>query len=853
MSTGQEHGRERGPEQRTADTRATPRTRARLGPLPRPLALALLGVWAVASLFALVQLFVGSSPWSGATEGMIPSEHRSPSGRPLALLRVDLQALEQAASPGEQTDPVTDALTDPATILAEAGFAIEEALGQRRVPLAPPRTEITRWLDAHALYLLPIETHAALAERLSDASMLAEVRGLEARLSSPLFVVSGEQPRRDPLGIHELTTLEAGQLGHVTEVLGTDAPKVSASGDLIAASGDRALIALVTDPTKPQAEQITELRTKLEAALEGLPVELALFDPSLRETTLEHQLSRDWTKLLAGCFAGLILLLAIALRRVIPVLALGVCLASAWVMLVWAAVNLELNLGIGLGMGLDGMELASIALSILLLGFGCDAALRLQEIDSRGWVSTLIMAGALVPLALSPYPLWQRWALWWPLAYLVLAVILRVILPALLELLRGDFDWRRPGFRLAPMPALAVLICLSVSAAGAWVTPQLRYRSPARVPVLDPELQANERELIQHFFDPSMIVETTSQAPSEANDHETPAAAALEASAATATQLAALVPNEARRLDSPGSFVLPRAELEARKQALSKLNLSQRMEALEVVLTDQRLRAEAFAEFVRGAADIHDLPSAQAALDGPLGPWINGYFVSEGGNGDERVALRSRLELRGHDGLAQVPLSDQRLAELPPLRGPAIAAMIDQREYLRRAGVVLLAGLWLTAFLVWLGTGGLGIALACALVSLACEAGVMLGLSLLDQPTGPHLLPVILIVGATAGVAGGRACRAVSLGQPIVARGLLLAGGCQIIAGGVLLISAQPLWRELGLAVAIGSALACGLGLFATPGLASLFGKFRGPRSPKNKPSQAPTQAPTQDPGEPKP
>jgi hypothetical protein len=814
------------------------RASQRLGPLPRPLALALLGVWALLTIVAAVQLFVGPAPWSGATQSLLPEQHRSSRGRPLAMLRVNLDTPEQAgaATPGEPADPVMDPLTDPATILAEAGFVIEEALGKRRVPLAPPRTEITRWLDAHALYLVPLDTHDALAERLTDTNMLSAVRGLEARLSSPLFAVSGEQPRRDPLGIHELTRRDTGQLGHVSEVLGSDAPHVSASGDLIAASGDRALIALVLDPTGPKdhptGRSITELRQELEAALAGLPVELTLFDLELREATLEHQLARDWIRVIAACFAALILLLAISMRRVIPVLALGVCLASAWVLLVWAAIHLELDLGSGVALGLGGMELASVALSILLLGFGCDAALRLQRIDTHGWICTLIMAGALIPLALSPYPLWQRWALWWPLAYLSLAVILRVILPVLLELLHGDFDWRRPGFRLVPMPALAVLICLSVGAAGAGVTPQLRYRSPARVPIIDAELQANERELIQHFFDPSMVVEVVSSGPT--------ASAALEAAAATASRLAELVPTEARRLDSPGSFVLPREELEARKQALSKLELEERMASLDVLLTDQGLRAEAFAEFVRGAVDIEDLPSAQAALDGPLGPWIDGYLVDDMADDAAQVELHARLELRGHDGLAQIPLLDQRLAELPPMRGPAIAAMIDQGDFLRRMSVVVISGLWLTAFLVWLGTSSLGIALAAALVAMACEAGMMLGLSLLDQPTGPHLLPAILIVGAAAGVAGARACKAVNLSQPIVARGLLLAGGCQVIAGGVLLSSAQPLWRELGLAVAIGSALACGLGLFATPGLASLFGKFRARRAPAQKPDPKP-------------
>jgi hypothetical protein len=167
------------------------------------------------------------------------------------------------------------------------------------------------------------------------------------------------------------------------------------------------------------------------------------------------------------------------------------------------------------------------------------------------------------------------------------------------------------------------------------------------------------------------------------------------------------------------------------------------------------------------------------------------------------------------------------MAELPRLQGPAIAAMIDQREFDDRLGLAMLAGLWLFAFLVWLGTGSLGIALSVALVAVASECGVLFGLSLLDQSLGPHLLPILMMVGAAAAVAGGRACRAVSLGQPIVARGQLLSGACQVAIGVVLLTSTQPLWRELGLALAIGSALACGLGLFATPGLAMLFEKLR--------------------------
>jgi hypothetical protein len=802
-----------------------PRARApreRLGPLPRPLALAALIAWALVTIIAFTGLLGAAPPWSGEREGLVPSLHRSAEGRSLALVRVDFEALaeregEDAAEIGSETDP--------RTILAEAGIAIEEALGEERVPIAPPKTEITRWLDAHALYLLPIEAHDELAARLSDEAMLAQVQGLAARLSSPLYSVSGEQPRRDPLAIHELSKREAGRLGHVAEIPGSNAPQVSASGDLISAGGDRALIALVSE--RPASELLTDV----EVALAELPVELALVDARLAEARVAEQLGSDWAKTIVACFAGLILLLAITMRRVIPVLVLAVCLASAWVITAWIALHFGFG---GLGPGaLDGLDLLSVALTIMLVGFACDAALRLQRIGLRGFVATLILAGALAPLALSPYPLWQRWALLWPLAYLITAVVMRVVLPALVELLRGDFEWRRPGFRLSPMPGVAVFVCLGLSAAGAFVTPQLSYRAPARLPLADHEQRALERELIEHFFDPTMIVEARSR-PGPVDERppelETPEAAALDAAAETVAALAGLVPIEARRVDSPGSFVLPHTELEARRQALAKLKLGERMEMLEVLLADRGLRPEAFAEFVRGAADIDDLPSAQAAIDGPLGPWIRGYFVNEGAGEGEDVELRTRVELRGREGLPVSAISEEQLAALPALRGPAIAAMIDQREFERRLGLVVVAGLWLTAFFVWLGTGSLGIALSAALVALSAQLGVMIALWLLEQPTGPHLLPVILLVGAAAGVAGGRACRAVSLGQPIVARGLLLAAACEVIAGGVLLSSGQPLWRELGLALAIGSALASGLGLFATPGLASMFtGRRRRP------------------------
>lgn len=774
----------------------------RLGPLPRPLALALIGVWALLTIVASIATLRTPPAWSGELEGLLPEHDRSPRDRVLVLLRVHLD-VDVGAQPGEGRTDGDDEL-DPRTLLAEAGFAIEEAFPDRRVPLAPPKTEITRWLDAHALYLLPIETHAALAERLADEAMRAQVQGLVARLSSPLYAVSGDQPRRDPLAVHELTDREAGRLGHVAEVPGSDAPQVSASGDLIAAGGDRALIALLSEAD----EDLEQLRTKLEAAIEPLPISIALIHPRVRQTALALALQRDAPALVGACLAGLVLLLSLSLRKVAPVLVLVALLGSIALVLSWAA---------------PGLDVLSLAVVIVALGLSCDLGLQLPRIGKRKLAAPLMIAGALAPLWLSPYPLWHGWAVVWPAALLSAALVLRLVFPALLALLGSELTWQPPTLRWTPSAIVALLVCVGLCGTAIGVAPQLSYR--AQLPMALSESDAElERELIEHFFDPSMVVEARTRAdPDQDPDQDeqlgNPAAAALDAAASELKPLAALVPGEARRVDTPASFVLPRAELEARKQALARLKLGERMEVLKLLLAERGLRAEAFTEFVHGAADIEDLPSSAAALDGPLGPWIRAYLTGEG----PETELRTRVELRGRASLPIVTFSRERMAELPPLRGPAIAAMVDQRELSRRFGLVLVAGAWLTALLVWLGTASLGIALAAALVGVTSQAGVVVGLSLLDQPIGPQLLPVLLVVATAAALAGARACAAVARGESIAWPPIVTAAACLLVAGAALLSSAQPLWRELGVALAIGSVLACSLGLFVAPGLARLL------------------------------
>ncbi|NVB38520.1 hypothetical protein G6O69_11825 [Pseudenhygromyxa sp. WMMC2535] len=782
--------------------------------------LALVGLCLLLTLAALVDLGLSAPRARAGLDALLPEDHRVTDPRPMAILRVDHGALSEDSEGPEH---------DPRTVLAEAGFVLEEALGEERVPHAPPKTEITRWLDAHALYLLPLDAHRALAERLSDTAMLAEVQGLQARMASPLFSVSGEQPRRDPLAIAELSAGAAGRLGHVAEAPGSGGPQVGPNGDLLSASGDRALVQLVST----RAPEV--LRGELEAALEGLPVTVELVSPATREQAAAARLGEDARETVLACLAALVLLFAVVVRRPAPVLATLACLVSVGAVLRWVVGELDL---------------VGLPLLVALFGFGCDASVRAWAKRSHSalptWTATALFAAALLPLYFGPYPAWQRWALIWAVAYPSLALIAWLVAPTVLGLARGQLD-ARAGLRPRRIPLLGPALCLLALGGGAWAAEALDYRAPGSLPLSADARDVGERELVEHFFDPAMIVEARSLAPA---DHDAPseAAAALDAAADDFARLASLVPEVAQRIDSPGAFVLPREELEARKAALAKLDLETRMDSLRALLVDQGLRAEAFSEFIRGAADIDELPSAQAALDGPLGPWISAYLLAPdtetGTDTEARIALRTRVELRGREGLPAVDLDEQTLASLPAMRGPAIAAMIDHQRFEERMIAFSLAGLWLSAFLIWLATRRLGLAIHAAVIAAACEAGVLATLRLLELPVGPHLLPALLLVGAAGALSGAQVGAAARGAPPLQGRALLLGLGGQLLAGAALFVSGQPLWRELGVALAVGAALAAALGLLAGPS----FTKPAPDKNPKAKAKPAPDQKPEPEP-----
>ena len=139
----------------------------------------------------------------------------------------------------------------------------------------------------------------------------------------------------------------------------------------------------------------------------------------------------------------------------------------------------------------------------------------------------------------------------------------------------------------------------------------------------------------------------------------------------------------------------------------------------------------------------------------------------------------------------------------------------------------------------------LAAALGCGVASLAAQTGLLAVMVPMGASLGPVLLPAFLLIGAAAMVAGARACRAVTHDERFYAKGVLLSGLCQAVAGLTLLATDDPQWNAIGAVVAVGAVLASGAGLFIAPGMMRLFGSETSPRKP-----DAPAPEPAPEPGD---
>lgn len=747
--------------------------RLSLGRLARARPKTIVALWLLAAVVLGLRVWGGAGlRISGEIHGLVPHGDRPADDEPMALL-----TLRREGSAAPDSDKLID-----------AAAAVTEELGEEWLPIAPPRAELTGWLDAHALYLLPPQARAELESRLTDEAMTDQVERLRARLSSPLYGLTDEDPRRDPLRLRSLGTAAAKEYAEIGRTT-TQGAEATAAGDLLSRDGASVLMQLSTE------RDPDTLRSTMAAALGDRPVDVAVVGPRATAQAVASRIRDAALRLASLVAAGLALVLALALRAIRPIVSILLAVATGVLGLLWLAPELDPY---------------GASLVVLMCGFGCEGALHLQRISARGWPGAAVMGTALVPLWLSPYPVWRAWSLWWLAGIALVVLVLRLAMPAYNQLLGGPTTLAGRGFRLRPSRLVAVVLSVGALTTGAWAAQRASFRGFDRLTADLGALDEASREVRDGFFDPSRVV--------EARSYGATAAEALEQSASDVTALEQLVPAVALRIDSPGRLVLVEAEVAARRAELERLDLRERMASLRLLLESRGFRSDAFGEFLRSSSNLAVAPTAARAVEGPLGHWVRRYVVEDG----DGVAIRNRIHL-GPDDTTIPPTPTDAAGQEISLRGPAIAARRDRAGFADQLGVFVAAQLWLGALFVWLGTRSLPVALAAAVTALSAQTAVLGVMIPLRLPLGPHLAPALLLVGASALVAGARACQAVQLQRPIYATGLMVTGLCQVVAGLALVGSGIPLWGQIGLCVALGSSVASGAGLFVAPGLARLF------------------------------
>ena len=774
--SGDDEARDKG----DAGDRVTPRPpRFSLGTLAQQRPLPVLVLWLVLCAIAAWVLTSRGASATGDLDGLIAEEHRHPRDTMLVLVWFD---------------PSSAASTEDLLFTVDR---IHEHFGAQWRPIAAPAAEIEGWLDAHALYLLPVEKHAELVNRLGDDSISSSVESLRSRLSSPFFGLTGEDARRDPLRLRELTQAAAGEIGTTQARADAD---VTAAGDLMSRDGTAVLLALKRE------SDVATLRIELDRVVGTSEIRADVVGPhrvaAEARTLVDAQLPRT----LAIALSGIALVLALALRRLGLALAILLCLGS----------------GLALVIAVMPLDPIAVPLVVLLAGFGCEGALHLHRSAAAtrdlGWVSVLVLGTALGGLWLSPYPLWQWWSVGWLVAAVIVLAMLRVVLPALFAILRQDGSASAGGFVLEPKPLFAVLLAVSTLGAGAWAANAMEVRGAERIDLGDAARPPEQVRLVESFFDPTLVA----RSPTRGKDR----IEVLTSAANDARVLETLVPNEATRVDSPGSLVLPEEELHRRRVALAELNLGERLDKLGEMLENRGFRPAAFGEFLRAASDPDRVPTPSAALDGPLARWVDRYLAGE----EPNVVLWSEVHLAPDPEIVP-PVLEMNAGHRLELFGPSVAGRHDARVLRDWFGIYAFAQLWLAALLVWLGTRSLAISISAGLAGLVTETAVLVAMVGLDIPLTPMVIPALLLCGAAAAVAAGRACRAVDLQRPIFAMGLVIVSACQVVAAVALVLSGVPMWMHVGYVAAIGAAAASGAGLFVAPGITRLLRNMVGIKS----------------------
>ncbi|MBV1856809.1 MAG: hypothetical protein KUG77_00255, partial [Nannocystaceae bacterium] len=485
----------------------------------------------------------------GEVDELLPREHRAPHAAGYLLLQ------QGGDLSGDELLSVAD--------------RVHEVLDSAWIPIVAPAAERDGWLDAHALYLLPTSTHDALQQRLTDESIRASVDALRSTMSSVFFGLTMSESRRDPLRLRELTAgVEARASWDAPALASQAAP--TPGGDLLSHDGRSLLMAT-------RSARSGQDLAGLASQAVGDSVRITDVGPTARQRQAQEAANAALPNALSIALAGMTLVIAAAMRNVRRTVAALLCIVSG---------------GLACATFVP-LTPVSAPLFILALGLASSATLPLSRVSSAGWAGLLILASALAPLAVLEFELWASWAPLWAGVIVTMSGMTRIVLPALLEVLRVPEADRNPRIVLRPNPLFAVLLCVGTLLGGWWALGDVRVRGADRLQVAPTsKASAHVRET---YFDPGLVATVDTNG----NDVEQ----ALTRAADDASLLGTLIPTEARVVDTPGALVLPSDELARRRVGLAKLKLDERLTKLRELLLARGFRPAAFGEFLRSAAD----------------------------------------------------------------------------------------------------------------------------------------------------------------------------------------------------------------------------------------------------------
>jgi hypothetical protein len=336
--------------------------------------------------------------------------------------------------------------------------------------------------------------------------------------------------------------------------------------------------------------------------------------------------------------------------------------------------------------------------------------------------------------------------------------------------------------------------------------------------------ESRRARLAKDFFAPALLARSRS--------HDSSQVRSLARAAEDHQALRVVADELALRLEGPGAYLLAQARLEARRKSLRELRLRAKMQLLRNLLENEGFRPEAFSEFLDTSARLDELPDAQAALDGNLGPWIESRSYA---GGDEGAQYEVEASLHFVEATLPPPVQDSRGQELE-LVGPPLATALDAQRARSRVILALAIAAWIASLLSFVSHRYLPAALLVAAVGGAAALSALAALHVEGIAVGAQLLPPLLLVMAVCQAETHTEVDRVARGLPHTPWSWAARIGPLLAVSLLAMTAGDPITHAWGLVVAVGATLGAFAAHVLSPSIAIALSP-PAPSSPKKEAS----------------